>query len=95
MSLKTTRTHFAIPLSYGEALVLTADQLAVVLKAVQGATIYRSEHPPSDRTGGDYRTLFVATEKVLEVRQVLDRDLFDRIEDLDAAYPPLPTEAEE
>ena len=66
--MKTTPSYVTITLDYDRKLVLTADQAAVVLKAINGAPIYRCQ---------GYDGFWVATDETVKIETIAARMLLD------------------
>ena len=79
--MKTIRTLMAIRIDYDCKLILTADQGAAVLKAIQGAAIYKRQYRAE---GGDG---FYPTDEVLGVELIREDQVFDSEEALKASQP--------
>lgn len=77
--MKTVRTLMAVQIDYDRKLILTADQAAVVLKAIQGAAIYKRTYRAE---GGDG---FSPTDEVLRIELIREDQVFDSEEALKAA----------
>lgn len=66
--MKTTPSYVAIALDYDRKLILTADQAAVVLKAINGAPIYKRE---------GYNGFWVATDETVKIDTIAAQMLLD------------------
>lgn len=66
--MKTTPSFVTITLDYDRKLVLTADQAAVVLKAINGAPIYKRQ---------GYDGLWVATDETVKIETIAAKMLLD------------------
>lgn len=66
--MKQTPSYVTIMLDYDRKLILTADQAAVVLKAINGAPIYKRQ---------GYDGFWVATDETVRIETIAAQMLLD------------------